>query len=128
MKERSGRLSLIVVALAAIACVFASVAVAATITGTNGRDRLNGSNDADTINGLAGGDRISARGGDDPRAFLNGSYTWQGQRSIDGQLAALYGLSGGKTVAVSTKSSPSASEVGVRSGAITFTSNRFAPS
>jgi hypothetical protein len=47
---------------------------------------------------------LSARGGDDPRAFLNGSYTWQGQRSIDGQLAAVYSLSGGKTVAVSTKS------------------------
>jgi hypothetical protein len=47
---------------------------------------------------------LSARGGDDPRAFLNGSYTWQGQRSIDGQLAALYSLSGGKTVAVSTTS------------------------
>jgi len=46
---------------------------------------------------------LSARGGDDPRAFLNGSYTWQGQRSIDGQLAAVYALSGGKTVAVSTK-------------------------
>jgi hypothetical protein len=46
---------------------------------------------------------LSARGGDDPRAFLNGSYTWQGQRSINGQLAAVYSLSGGKTVAVSTK-------------------------
>ena len=46
---------------------------------------------------------LSARGGDDPRAFLNGSYTWQGQRSINGELAAVYALSGGKTVAVSTK-------------------------
>jgi len=44
---------------------------------------------------------LSARAGDDPRAFLNGSYTWQGQRSIDGQLAAVYSLSGGQTVAVS---------------------------
>jgi hypothetical protein len=46
---------------------------------------------------------LSARGGDDPRAFLNGSYTWQGQRSINGQLAAVYSLSGGKTVAVSAE-------------------------
>jgi hypothetical protein len=46
---------------------------------------------------------LSARAGDDPRAFLNGSYTWQGQQSINGQLAAVYSLSGGKTVAVSTK-------------------------
>jgi hypothetical protein len=45
---------------------------------------------------------LSARGGDDPKAFMNGDYTWQGQRSIDGQLAAVYSLSGGKTVAVST--------------------------
>lgn len=44
---------------------------------------------------------LSARTGDDPRAFLNGTYTWQGQRSIDGQLASVYALSGGKTVAVS---------------------------
>jgi hypothetical protein len=43
---------------------------------------------------------LSARAGDDPRAFLNGSYSWQGQRSIDGQLAAVYALSGGQTVAV----------------------------
>jgi hypothetical protein len=46
---------------------------------------------------------LSARAGDDPKAFLNGSYTWQGQRSIDGQLTAVYSLSGGKTVAVSTR-------------------------
>lgn len=45
---------------------------------------------------------LSARSGDDPRAFLNGTYTWQGQRSIDGHLASVYSLSGGKTVAVST--------------------------
>jgi len=44
---------------------------------------------------------LSARTGDDPRAFLTGDYTWQGQRSLDGQLASVYGLSGGKRVAVS---------------------------
>ncbi|WP_448626270.1 hypothetical protein [Geodermatophilus sp. URMC 64] len=45
---------------------------------------------------------LSARAGDDPRAFLDGGYTWQGQRSIDGQLASVFSLSGGKTVAVSS--------------------------
>ncbi|MGY1602012.1 hypothetical protein [Geodermatophilus sp. SYSU D00815] len=44
---------------------------------------------------------LSARAGDDPRAFLSGDYTWQGQRSIDGHLVSLFGLSGGQTVAVS---------------------------
>jgi hypothetical protein len=45
---------------------------------------------------------LSARAGDDPRAFMDGDYTWQGQRSIDGQLASTFALSGGKTVAVTT--------------------------
>jgi hypothetical protein len=44
---------------------------------------------------------LSNRSGDDPRAFLSGDYTWQGQRSIDGHLAAVYHLSGGQSVAVS---------------------------
>ncbi|MGY1615893.1 hypothetical protein ACI797_04055 [Geodermatophilus sp. SYSU D00691] len=44
---------------------------------------------------------LSARAADDPGAFMTGDYTWQGQRSIDGQLVAEYGLSGGKTVAIS---------------------------
>jgi hypothetical protein len=48
---------------------------------------------------------LSARAGDDPRAFLDGNYTWQGQRSIDGRLASLYSLTGGKTVAVSASDS-----------------------
>ena len=45
---------------------------------------------------------LSARAGDDPKAFLDGHYTWQGQRSIDGRLTSVFALSGGKTVAVST--------------------------
>jgi hypothetical protein len=43
---------------------------------------------------------LSSRAGDDPRAFSQGGYTWQGQRSIDGRLAAVYRLKGGQTVAV----------------------------
>jgi hypothetical protein len=44
---------------------------------------------------------LSSRSGDDPRAFLDGSYTWQGQRSINGDLASVFRLRGGQTVAVS---------------------------
>jgi hypothetical protein len=44
---------------------------------------------------------LSARSGDDPRAFTHGGYSWQGQRSIDGKLAAVYRLKGGQQVAVS---------------------------
>jgi hypothetical protein len=43
---------------------------------------------------------LSARTGDDPRAFLGGNYTWQGQRSINGHLASVYRLASGPTVAV----------------------------
>jgi hypothetical protein len=43
---------------------------------------------------------LSARTADDPRAFLDGDYTWQGQRSIDSRLSALFGLPGGRIVAV----------------------------
>jgi hypothetical protein len=43
---------------------------------------------------------LSAPTADDPRAFLAGDYTWQGQRSIDSRLATLFGLPGGETVAV----------------------------
>jgi hypothetical protein len=43
---------------------------------------------------------LSARTADDPRAFLDGDYTWEGQRSIDSRLATLFGVPGGRTVAV----------------------------
>jgi murein DD-endopeptidase MepM/ murein hydrolase activator NlpD len=33
---------------------------------------------------------LSARTGDDPKAFLDGHYTWQGQRSIDGRLTSTF--------------------------------------
>ena len=50
--------------------------------------------------------KLSARSEDDPRAFLERGYTWQGQRSVDGQLAADYrtGASGATvTVAASSR-------------------------
>jgi hypothetical protein len=43
---------------------------------------------------------LSSRTADDPRAFLDGGYTWQGQRSIDSRLTSLYGLPEERTVAV----------------------------
>jgi hypothetical protein len=46
--------------------------------------------------------RLSARTGDDPRAFLERDYTWQGQQSINGRLASLFGFGRGKSVAVSS--------------------------
>jgi hypothetical protein len=43
---------------------------------------------------------LTARTSDDPRAFLAGGYTWEGQRSIDSRLTTLFGAPGGRTVAV----------------------------
>ena len=43
---------------------------------------------------------LSARTPDEPRSFLGAGYTWQGQRSIDSRLTTLFGLPGGRTVAV----------------------------
>ena len=37
---------------------------------------------------------------DDPRSFLERDWTWEGRRSIDSRLAALYGDPAGRTVAV----------------------------
>ncbi len=45
--------------------------------------------------------RLSAETADEPESFLGEDYTWQGQRSIDSRLASLFGLRGGRTVAVS---------------------------
>jgi hypothetical protein len=43
---------------------------------------------------------LTARTADDPEAFLDGDHTWQGQRSIDSRLCAVFGDDGGATVAV----------------------------
>lgn len=45
---------------------------------------------------------LAADDGDDPAAFLDGGYSWQGRRSIDGRPTDLFGLPGGRTVAVSS--------------------------
>jgi hypothetical protein len=45
---------------------------------------------------------LSARSSDDPKAFQKGTYTWLGQRSIDGRLASDYTLASGAKVAVSS--------------------------
>lgn len=44
---------------------------------------------------------LSASTPDDPRSFVDAGYTWQGQRSIDSRLTSLFGVRGGRTVAVS---------------------------
>ena len=43
---------------------------------------------------------LSARTDDDPRAFQDTGYSWQGQRSIDSRLTSLFSLKDGRTVAV----------------------------
>jgi hypothetical protein len=43
---------------------------------------------------------LSSRTADDRQAFLGGSYTWEGQRSIDSRLTSLFGLEEDRTVAV----------------------------
>ena len=46
---------------------------------------------------------LSQRADDDPRAFLERGYTWQGQRSVNGQLAAAYLTGTGATILVSAE-------------------------
>ena len=43
---------------------------------------------------------LSARTDDDPQAFRETGYTWEGQRSIDGRLTSVFALHGGRSVAV----------------------------
>ncbi len=45
---------------------------------------------------------LSADAEDEPAAFLDGGYSWQGRRSIDGRPTDLFGLPGDRTVAVSS--------------------------
>ena len=47
---------------------------------------------------------LSADQADDPGAFRGGDYTWEGQRSIDQQLATVFGSPAGWTVAVDSSS------------------------
>jgi hypothetical protein len=43
---------------------------------------------------------LSRARADDPRAFRDGDWTWEGQRSIDSRLSAVFAAEGGATVAV----------------------------
>jgi len=43
---------------------------------------------------------LTARSADDPEAFLDGEHTWEGRRSIDSRLTALFGLREERVVAV----------------------------
>lgn len=45
--------------------------------------------------------RLSAESADEAESFLGADYDWQGQRSIDSRLTAIFGLRNGRTVAVS---------------------------
>ena len=45
---------------------------------------------------------LSAEDADDPAAFLDAGYSWQGRRSIDGRPTELFGMPGGRAVAVSS--------------------------
>lgn len=48
--------------------------------------------------------RLSARSADDPRSFLENGYTWQGTRSVNGQLASVFRSGTGTTTAVAAES------------------------
>lgn len=45
---------------------------------------------------------LSADTADEPAAFLDGGYSWEGRRSIDGRPTELFGVPGSRTVAVSS--------------------------
>jgi hypothetical protein len=48
--------------------------------------------------------RLSARAEDDPRAITERGYTWQGTRSVNGELASVFRTGGGATVTVGAES------------------------
>jgi hypothetical protein len=48
--------------------------------------------------------RLSARAEDDPRSFTENDYTWQGSRSVNGELASVFRTGGGATVTVAADS------------------------
>ncbi|MCU1606474.1 MAG: hypothetical protein JWP46_2939 [Modestobacter sp.] len=48
--------------------------------------------------------RLSARTADDPRSFVERHYTWQGTRSVNGELASLFRSGTGTTIAVAADS------------------------
>ncbi len=56
---------MISIAVALIVALFAGVAVAASLTGTGGRDVIDGTDRGEVILGLGGGDTLNGRGGED---------------------------------------------------------------
>jgi hypothetical protein len=48
--------------------------------------------------------RLSAPAEDDPRSFAENGYTWQGTRSVNGELASVFRTGGGATVTVGADS------------------------
>lgn len=67
------RMILVAVVGALMIALTASVALAATIIGTDGKDELRGTNGADVIKALAGSDFLDGRGGDDTLRGNGGS-------------------------------------------------------
>jgi hypothetical protein len=54
------------IAAALMVVLFASVAVAASLTGTGGRDVIEGTDRAEAISGLGGGDTLNGLGASTP--------------------------------------------------------------
>jgi Ca2+-binding RTX toxin-like protein len=65
MRHCANRLSIGLTGALVGVALFASAALALTITGTDGNDRIKGSQQDDTINALAGDDRVRGRAGND---------------------------------------------------------------
>lgn len=82
------------IVMAVLVALASSVAVAKTINGTNGPNRLSGTNKGDYISGKGGNDRINGRGGMD--RVLAGGDTLVG--GLDNDEA--YGNTGSDTILV----------------------------
>ena len=59
------RTAMVSMAMTLMVALFASVAVAASLKGTDGRDVIEGTDRAEEISGLGGGDTLNGRGGRD---------------------------------------------------------------
>jgi hypothetical protein len=59
------RTAIISIAAALMVALFASVALAASFSGTDGRDVIDGTYRGEVISGLGGGDTLNGRGGED---------------------------------------------------------------
>jgi hypothetical protein len=59
------RTAIVSIAAALMVALFASVALAASFSGTDGRDVIDGTYRGEVISGLGGGDTLNGRGGED---------------------------------------------------------------